>query len=409
MSRPDRVVVEMPFPQQSEGRNRHAKGDGSLFQRADGRWYFQMRHNGKRLSKSLGTKDRAEAEKKFRKIRLDFSARIQRGELETSAESNVTVKELLDQYLNWLHKNRPKSVKVMEYSINANLRPWFDLRKVSSIETADCERYQEHRLNQGVTNATVNRELACLRTAFIHESKRTPTRLKKGNVPYIPKLPETNVRRGFIEWDGYERILENLPMSLKALFVCGYHVGTRKGSLLNMKWSDVELADKFIRVDMTKNGEAVNLPIYGDMEDWLGRQKKHRDENFPWADHVFFWYSQDTEIGPEFASGHGGRRSKPGDPIKSFYVSWNTAVEKAGYQGLLFHDLRRSAVRNMVQKAGISEARAMKVSGHKTHEMLRRYNIIHLSDVQQVGVEMDAWAKGQRESRQSAGPGEANG
>lgn len=51
----------------------------------------------------------------------------------------------------------------------------------------------------------------------------------------------------------------------------------------------------------------------------------------------------------------------------------------------------------------------MKVSGHKTHEMLRRYNIIHLSDVQQVGVEMDAWAKGQRESRQSAGPGEANG
>jgi hypothetical protein len=63
----------------------------------------------------------------------------------------------------------------------------------------------------------------------------------------------------------------------------------------------------------------------------------------------------------------------------------------------------------MVQKAGISEARAMKVSGHKTHEMLRRYNIIHLSDVQQVGVEMDAWAKGQRESRQSAGPGEANG
>ena len=127
----------MPVPAQAKDRGRNAKGDGSLFQRADGRWYYQMRHNGKRLSKSLGTKDKAEAEKKFRKIRLDFSARIQRGELETSTASNVTVKELLDQYLNWLHKNRPKSVKVMEYSINANLRPWFDLRKVSSIETAD--------------------------------------------------------------------------------------------------------------------------------------------------------------------------------------------------------------------------------------------------------------------------------
>src|ERR1017187_10509056 len=93
MSRPNRVVVEMPVPAQVEDRSRNAKGDGSLFQRADGRWYYQMRHNGKRLSKSLATKDKAEAEKKFRKIRLDFSARIQRGELETSAESNVRSEE----------------------------------------------------------------------------------------------------------------------------------------------------------------------------------------------------------------------------------------------------------------------------------------------------------------------------
>jgi hypothetical protein len=83
--------------------------------------------------------------------------------------------------------------------------------------------------------------------------------------------------------------------------------------------------------------------------------------------------------------------------------------DSVGHKGLLFHDLRRSAVRNMVQKAGISEARAMAVTDHWTHETLRRYNIIHLSDAQQVGTDMDAWATAQRANRRSAAPGEASG
>jgi hypothetical protein len=66
---------------------------------------------------------------------------------------------------------------------------------------------------------------------------------------------------------------------------------------------------------------------------------------------------------------------RDGDPIKSFRGAWFTACEAAGVPGRIFHDLRRTAVRNF-ERAGVPRSVAMKLTGHKTEAVYRRYAIV---------------------------------
>lgn len=62
-------------------------------------------------------------------------------------------------------------------------------------------------------------------------------------------------------------------------------------------------------------------------------------------------------------------------PIRSLYVAWRTACQEAGHPGMLMHDFRRTAVRNL-ERAGVPRSAAMKMTGHKTEAVYCRYAIV---------------------------------
>lgn len=78
---------------------------------------------------------------------------------------------------------------------------------------------------------------------------------------------------------------------------------------------------------------------------------------------------------------------RSGQPIKYLRRSWLTACKKVGLPGKIPHDLRRTAVRNL-ERSGVSRSAAMKLVGHKTESVYRRYAIVSEADLQHAGKQL---------------------
>ena len=90
---------------------------------------------------------------------------------------------------------------------------------------------------------------------------------------------------------------------------------------------------------------------------------------------------------------HRGGRS-----LGDFRKVWASACRKAGVAGRLVHDLRRSAVRNLV-RAGVSEHVAMSVTGHRTRSVFDRYNITDENDLRDTALKVQAYTDAQTIAR----------
>jgi integrase len=71
---------------------------------------------------------------------------------------------------------------------------------------------------------------------------------------------------------------------------------------------------------------------------------------------------------------------RDGAPIRVFRAAWKAACAKAGVPDLKFHDLRRTALQNM-RRMGVPQVVRMRIGGHRTDSMERRYNIVDIENI----------------------------
>ena len=270
----------------------------------------------------------------------------------------------------------------------AHLLPAFGHRPMARIIMADVERYKDERrqdvdlgggrIKPGATNGTINRELEVLARAF---TLGKHLELLTATLPVRrARLAEAKPRAGFFEPDQFDAVCRRLPADLQVAVALAYTLGWRMQSeVLALERRHVDLEAGTIRLDpgMAKNDDARVVYLTADLIEGV-RAQLARVESLQRA----------TGAVVPYLFPHLGGRHR-GDRILDFVKRWRAACRDAGCPGMLRHDFRRTAVRNMVN-AGVPERVAMGVTGHKTRSVFDRYHIVSPADLQEAARKMTA-------------------
>ncbi len=367
---------------------------------------FQVRYysDGKRQHEPFETVEAAE----IRVKEIELSKK--KGISVDSKPSTIKFGELAKAVVNDYRVNEYSSVDDIECRFRLHLEPYFGKRKAISITAANITAYILERKEEGAVNGTINRELEAMHRAF-------SLGMEQGTVlqmPLIKKLKEDNVRVGFFSRSEVDRLCSFLKDPLRSMVLFGFLTGWRLGEIRKLLWRNVDKFKGEIRLDpgkSTKNREArvfpLTLEIRSLFERLAGAQKAEAER---------MGLKGVAAVTPYVFAIHR-------KPVGEFRKTWARACHLAGLPCTLhlkkdaagkvalqtigkqkgqplierikahriFHDLRRSAVREFVRQ-GIPERVAMMLTGHKTRSVFDRYSIVSESDLQ-IAVEKIDGAK----------------
>lgn len=334
-------------------------------------WWMEYKASDRPVRKSTRQRDQTQAYSELLKI----AGKRASGEIIDSAPERVRISQLLDLVLEDYDRRGLRTLYDTKLRIEKKLRPHFGELRAMDLRRRDIQRFIDGLKHpegdaEALARATVNRYVSILHRAFQLGAEQDP--------PLVLRIPKfdyedeaDNVREGILERTEYELLRNELAPHARLALVLAHHTGMRRGELLKIRWEQVDFAAGVIWLErkQTKNKNPRVAPIYGEMRANLDMAKAEQDTNFPACPFVI-----------AFAGGQ----------VKSIRKAWDAAIRRLKLRKVLLHDLRRTALTNM-EEAGIPRHVAMKISGHRTESVYRRYLIGSKKQVVEAGQILERW------------------
>ncbi|MBI4639780.1 MAG: site-specific integrase [Candidatus Tectomicrobia bacterium] len=316
----------------------------SLYQRGKS-WYYDFVYRGQRYTGCIGLVSKTVAKEIEAKKKAE--AVEQRYEL-PSKKPPPLFEVMAEEYLTYYRANRrPQSAQRHEVSYRALTR-FFGGKRLSDITPFLIERYKRTRKEEGVSEVSINRELAFLKNLFTMAI--TWGKTETNPVKQVKLFREDNGRTRVLTEEEEVRLLAHCGPYLKPVVITALQTGFRKSELLSLTWENIDFQHRLITVDAAyaKNGEARTIPMNSFLTETLRVIKIGYDSKDP----VF--------------------RNREGRSYRSFRTAFDTAVRRAGIPDFTFHDLRHTFASRLVMK-GVDLTTVKELMGHKDITMTLRY------------------------------------
>lgn len=361
-------------------KSRRGWGSGSVYRNGGRRWYISLSINGVSQTRSTGTED-----KKAARDMLDaWRNSVNTGAPDPFRYADVRMSELFDDLLADYVAERRSSIGDQRSRLKTHLRPFFGDKRAADVDNSTVEKFVAKRTEEGACPSTIANEISALKKSFSLALVNRKLVVK----PFIKqiKIPD-NARQGFCTPAEFDQFVAELPDAVGVLARVAYSTGCRRGELVNLSWSRLDLDAGMIRLrpEDCKNRRARSIPLTRDLVEILRERKRIRDEKRPGFGYVFFHEH------------HGEIRQ-----LSDFRVVWERAAKKIGKPNLLMHDFRRSFCKNSVE-AGMPQPIIMACTGHRTISVFHRYAIVDEDPLRNLADTVEKFvAKKAEEEKQRA-------
>ena len=313
-------------------------------------YYIVYSVNGRRKTETIG-KDKKLAEKVLHKRLTEIA---ENRYLDVKKEEKIKFEDFADQYLEFHCKPNNKTWKTSDEKKINNLKKYFSGKHLHEITPLDIEKYKSERIkrvqkNKSIAPATINRDLACLKSLF---NRAIEWKMAQDNpVKQVKLFRENNQRLRYLEKEEIETLLANCHNYLKPIVIVALNTGMRKSEILKLKWHDFDFRRDIIYLHDTKNGEKREVPMNSEVRTTLIKVRKH-----PQSPYIFC--------------------NTTGEPFGDIKKSFLTALTNSGIINFHFHDLRHTFASQLVM-CGVDLNTVRELLGHKSIQMTLRYS--HLS------------------------------